>query len=96
MHESTYKTVKVTLIVQIKAINKQREHSLYSLGLVFTDKNLAFVGFYCKKACFGEVRVFINANNQFTESFYDRVILCYLESLYEVKRPQNLKANLGL
>ena len=27
------KTVKVTLIVQIKAINKQREHSLYSLVL---------------------------------------------------------------
>ena len=95
MPENTYKTVKVTLIVQIKAINKQREHSV-QLRVSFSAKKLAFVGFYCKKACFGEVRVFINANNQFTESFYDRVILCYLESLYEVKIPQNLKANLGL
>ena len=39
MSESTYKTVKVTLIVQIKAINKQREHSLYSLVLDYKIEN---------------------------------------------------------
>ena len=31
--QSTYKTVKVTSIVQIKVINKLREYSLYSLVL---------------------------------------------------------------
>ena len=59
--------------------------------LVFTDKNLAFVGFYCKKACFGGVQVFKTANNLFIESFHDIVILRYFESLYEVKWPQNPK-----
>ena len=70
---------------------KRTSFSAHEEISVFTAKILTFAGFYCKKAYFGGVPVFIAANNLFIESFHDSVNFHYFESLYEVKWPQNPK-----